>query len=99
MTPEYVRLVDANESKSYDWTRAGASIALVPLLWNSHSCDCLRCSDHVGLCRIECDNGTMPYAHRGVSPLARSLARPPFLRSLCAASARPAALAASVAAV
>lgn len=64
MTPEHARLVVTNESESYDWTRAGASIELVPLLWNSHSCDCLRRSDHVDYCRIECDNGTMPYAHR-----------------------------------
>lgn len=47
----------------------GAAIELVPLLWNSHSCDCLRCSDHVDLCRIECDNGTMPYAHRPMPEL------------------------------
>lgn len=66
----------ANESESYDWTRAGASIELVPLLWNSHSCNCLRCSDHVDLCRIECDNGTMPYAHRLMPELERWL-RPP----------------------
>lgn len=65
MTPEHVRLVVTNEPEACDWTRAGASIVLVPLLWNSHSCDCLRCSDHVDLYRIECDNGTMPRAWLG----------------------------------
>lgn len=49
---------------SYDWTRAGASSQLVPLLWNSHTVDCLRCTNHVDLCRIERDNRTMAYAHR-----------------------------------
>lgn len=60
----------------------GASIELVPLLWNSHSCDCLRCSDHVDLCRIECDNGTMPYAHRPMPEFGGlALALPPSARA------------------
>lgn len=42
MTLEHVRVVVGNERESCDWRRLGASIELVPLLWNTHSCDCLH---------------------------------------------------------
>lgn len=41
MTPEHVYVAVSYGTESSDWRRAEASIELVPLLWNTHSCDCL----------------------------------------------------------
>lgn len=41
MTLEHVHVAVRCGTESSDWRRVGASIELVPLLWNTRSCDCL----------------------------------------------------------
>ncbi len=41
MTLEHVQVAVSCGTEGCDWARLGASIELVPLLWNTHSCDCL----------------------------------------------------------